>query len=76
MLDGADNGRFGTIEDDLENKIMCSSDSYPKTKDNTVGLINNYYVSKQLTQATLVKEDVSFAQTKSNTNTIKTKKKG
>ena len=41
MLDGEDNGSFGTINTNLENKMMCGSDSYPKTKDNTVEILNN-----------------------------------
>ena len=41
-----------------------------------MGLINNYHVSEQLTQATPVKEEVAFSYTSSNANTIKTHKNG
>ena len=41
MLYEADIGRFGTIRTDLEKKVTCVSDSYPNTKDDTMGIINN-----------------------------------
>ena len=41
MLDGEDNRRFGTIKNYLYNKMECGLDSYPKTKEDTVGLLNN-----------------------------------
>ena len=71
-----DNGRFGTIKTDLDNKMTCGSYSYPKTKYKTVGLLNKYHVGNQLTQATPMKEEVSFTQTRRDTNTRKTIKKG
>ena len=79
MIYRSDNSRFGTIKADLENKMMCGSDSYPKSKDKNVVLINSYHVSKQLAQTTPAKEEVAFIQTSSNTNvdtkTNKTNKK-
>ena len=79
MLEGADNSRFGTIKTDLENKTTRGSDSYPRTKDETVGLINNYHMSKHTMRTLPVKEEVEFVQTngeaKINKNTKKTKKK-
>ena len=54
MLDGADNGCFRTINTDLDNKMTCGSYSYPNTKDDTVGLINNFHVSKKLIRSTPV----------------------
>ena len=45
MLYEAYNGHFGTINSDLENKMICESYSYSRTKDETMGIINNYYVS-------------------------------
>ena len=47
--------------------MTCGSESYPKPKEDTVGLINNYHVSKQLTRVTPVKEEVSFTHTNSDT---------
>ena len=32
-MDGSDNSLFGTIKTDPENKMMCGSDSYPKSKE-------------------------------------------
>ena len=32
MLDGEDNGRFGTIKTDIDINITCGLDGYPKTK--------------------------------------------
>ena len=55
-MDGEDNGRFGTIKTNLENKITCGWDSYSNTKCKIVGLVNKYHVSKKLMQATPVKE--------------------
>ena len=55
MLDGAYNRRFVTIKTYQYNKMMCGSYSYPKSKDKTVGLINNYHVSKQNMFSTPVK---------------------
>ena len=55
--------------------MMCGSDSYPKSKDVTVGLLNNYHVRKQLTRTIPVKEEVSFTQKNSDTKVdTKTKK--
>ena len=76
MMYGSDNSCFGTIKTDLENKMTCGLDSYPKSKDETVGLINNYHVIKKLARVTPVKEYAAFAQTISNTKTSKKKKKG
>ena len=56
MLDGSDNIRLGTIKTDLENKITRGSVIYPKSKDETVGILKNYHVSKQLTRTNSVKE--------------------
>ena len=33
MMDGAENGSFGTIETYLENKMDCRSYSYKRSKD-------------------------------------------
>ena len=33
MMDGAENGIFGTINTDLENKMTCRSYSYKRTKE-------------------------------------------
>ena len=68
MLDRAYNKRFRTIKTNLENNMTCGSDRYPQSKDETVGLLNNYHVSKQLMRTTLVKEEVAFTQTNRNTN--------
>ena len=56
--------------------MTCGSDSYPKTKDETVGLLKNYHVSKKLTWDTPVKEEVDFTQTGRNTKISNTNKKG
>ena len=56
--------------------MACGSDSYPKTRDKNFGLLNNYHVSKQLMQATPVKEEVAFTQTSSDIKTRMTNKKG
>ena len=61
MLDGSYNSHFRTIKNGLENKMTCGSDSYSKTKDKTVGILNNYHMGKQHTQVTPVKEEVTFA---------------
>ena len=76
MLDGAENGRFGTIKTKLENNMTCGSDIYPNTKDETVGLLKNYRVSKKLTQANPVREEVVFTQTSSNTKISNTNSVG
>ena len=56
ILGGAEKGLFGDTKTNLYNNMTCRSDSYLITKDKTVGLINNYYIGKQLTWATTVKE--------------------
>ena len=43
MLDGTDNSYFGAFKDNLDKNMTCGSESYPKSKDKTVGLINNYH---------------------------------
>ena len=55
MLDGSHNGCYGNINTDIENKITCGSDSYPKTKDDNVGILNNYHVGKQHIRDTSLK---------------------
>ena len=37
MLEMYGNSSFGTIKNDLENKMACGSDSYPRTKDKEWG---------------------------------------
>ena len=37
----SDNGRFWTIKTNLDNMIMYTSECYPKTKEETVGILNN-----------------------------------
>ena len=74
-LDGSDNSRFGTIKTDLENKMTCGSGSYPKSKEKTVVLLNNYHARKQLTRTTPLKEELSLKQTKINTKMNKTTNK-
>jgi hypothetical protein len=44
MLSGADNKRYARIETDLENKMTFVTDSYPRTRDETGALFNNYHV--------------------------------
>jgi hypothetical protein len=44
ILSGADNKRYARIEIDLENKMTFGTDSYPRTRDTTVALLNNYHV--------------------------------
>jgi hypothetical protein len=44
MLSGADNKRYARIETDLENKMTFGTDSYPRTRDETMTLLNNYHV--------------------------------
>ena len=56
--------------------MTCGSTSYPKSKDNTVGLLNNYHVIKQLICITPAKEKVEFTQTNIDTKMIKTSNKG
>ena len=56
MMYGSYNRFFGNIKTNIENKITCGSYRHPKTKDRTVGLLNNYHVSNQLTQENPVKE--------------------
>ena len=46
MLDGADNRHFRIIKADLENNIIYGSESFPRTKDKTVEILNNYHVVK------------------------------
>ena len=67
MIDGSDNGRFGTTNNYLEKNMTCGSDSYPRTKDETVWLLNNYHVGKKLTRYIPEKEEFDFAQTSSDT---------
>ena len=62
MLNGSDNSLFGNINNNIENKMTCGSDSYPKSKDKNVGLINNYHVSKQLTGNTPGKDEGALKQ--------------
>ena len=47
MLYGGDNGCFGAIKTDLYNKMIYGIDIYPRTKDKTVVLLNNYHVSRE-----------------------------
>ena len=56
ILNGADNRCFGTIKTDLDNNMTCGSDSYPKSKYDTVVLLNSYHMSKQLKWATPLKD--------------------
>ena len=56
--------------------MTYGSDSYSKSKDKTVGLLNNDHVSKQIVQTTPLKEEVALTQTNSDTKTNKTNKKG
>ena len=37
ILDGADNGHFGTIKINPENNIICGTDRYPRTKEKLWG---------------------------------------
>ena len=49
MLDGAENGHLRTIKTDLENNMTCESESCPRTKDKTVGILNHYHAGKKHT---------------------------
>ena len=75
ILDRAENGHFSTIMTDLENNMACESESFPRTKDKTVGIINNYHGGKTHTLVMPMKKEVSFSQTRSDTNISKTNKK-
>ena len=46
MMDGSDNSSFGNVKTNLENKITCGSESYPKSKDKNLERLNNYHVRK------------------------------
>ena len=70
MIYSPDDSRSGTIKSDLENKMMCGSDSNPKSKDKIVGLIHNYHVSKKLTRTTPAEEESACTQTNSNTKVV------
>ena len=63
MLDGTDNSRFGSIKNDLENKLMRGTDSYPNKNDEKVGLLNNYHVRKYTTRTITVNKDLLSDQT-------------
>ena len=76
MMYGEYSSRFGTINTNLENKMVCGLDSNPKSNAETVRLINNYHVSKKLMQATQVKEEAAFAHTRNDTKTSNTNKMG
>ena len=60
--------------------MTCGSDSYPKSKNETMGLINNYNMSKKLTHTNPEMEESAFTQTNRDTNvdtkTNKTNKNG
>ena len=75
MMNGEEKVNVGTIKTDLEKKMTCGSGSYPRTKDRTVGLLNNYNVVKKHTHATPVKEEFTFVHTSSDTKTSKTNNK-
>ena len=47
MLDGSENGCFGIINNNLDNRMTCGTGSYPRPKDKTAGPFNNYNVSKK-----------------------------
>ena len=46
MLDGSYNSHFDIIKADLENNMICGSDSFPITNDENFGILNNYHVVK------------------------------
>ena len=79
MLGGEHSSHFENINAGLE-KMTCGSDSYPRTKDRTVGLLNNYHVSKQPMRTVAVKEDAKsrkiIRETKENRYTKKKSNKG
>ena len=54
--------------------MVFGSDSYPKSNDETVGLLKNYHVIKKITRTTQEKEYISSTQISSNTK-VKTKEK-
>ena len=66
---------FGIIKTGQDNKTTCGSESYPTTKGETVGLLNNYHVGNHHMRAIPVNEEVAFAQTSRNTKKSKTNKK-
>ncbi|KAL7447592.1 hypothetical protein ACHAXS_006643 [Conticribra weissflogii] len=46
VLNGADNGRYKQLKDDLHNQHMMGTDNYPKTVEHAVKLLNNYKTTK------------------------------
>jgi hypothetical protein len=67
VLSEADNKRYARIETDLENKITFGTDSYyPRTRDETVALLNNYHVgtNNKYTEAqgNRPREELAFIQ--------------
>ena len=63
---------FWYSQDRTIKKMTYGSDSYSKSKDKTVGLLNNDHVSKQIVQTTPLKEEVALTQTNSDTKTKNT----
>ena len=55
---------------------MCGSESYPRIKEKTVGLTNNYHVSRYPTCTITLTEELESTQTSSEKKTSKTNKKG
>ena len=60
MLYGLKNSGFGTIKTGLENNMTCVLYSYSRTKDKTMGILNNYHVGTKFTWENPVKEEVAF----------------
>ena len=79
-IDGSNNSHFETSKTNLEKKMACGSDSLPKYKKETMGLIKNYNMSKKLTHTNPEMEESAFTQTNRDTNvdtkTNKTNKNG
>ena len=55
--------------------MICGTYSYSRTKHKNIGLLNSYYVSKQSTWTTPVKEYSTLEQASSDTKISKTNKK-
>ena len=64
MLVGDNAVRFGGLKDDLFNSYLLGGDKYPKTREDVVGLLNNYKGPKKQHQHEKwgVQEEPAFVQ--------------
>ena len=62
MLIGADNKKFGSLKENLENKMTLISDNCEKTTGAVVRTLNTYHMVKLAAETFKTKEDIYFVK--------------